>query len=47
MKTAHKGFMMLHRHAQHVYQVIFKETEDGNNKITEDGNNKITENSDR
>jgi len=45
MKTPHK-FMLVNRLYQHVIQVLFKETEDGNNKITEDGDNKITENSD-
>jgi hypothetical protein len=37
---------MLLQKFQHIFQVIFKETEDGDNKITEDGNQKITEDSD-
>jgi len=46
MRTIHKAFIMLLEHFQHVVQVIFKETEDGDNKITEDSNQKITEDSD-
>ena len=46
MNSMAKFFMMITHLAQHIYQNIFKETEDGNNKITEDGKQKITEDSD-
>jgi hypothetical protein len=46
MNTPLKAFRILMQHFQHIFQNIFKETENGNNKITESGNTKITEDSD-
>ena len=43
--TPPKWFVGFHRRFQHVIQIVFKITEDGNHKITEDSNFKITEDS--
>ncbi len=46
MNTPLKAFKLLMQGFQQIFQIIFKQTEDGDDKITEDGNPKITEDSD-
>jgi len=46
LKTPLKYWYMFHKHIQHVYQLFFRITAEGDKRLTADGQDRITADSD-